>query len=165
MDDFNSIVLEGNVVRDPEARETAKGVPICMFSIAVNKTYRTSQGERRQEVSFFDIETWGTLAASCSSYCTKGRGVRVVGRLKQNRWQDTEGKNHSKIRIVAEHVDFKPRFSGQKEKSAVQDGVKGTDSPAAGVSVQREMADLAEAAWATRAALEMRQPALCEAVF
>ena len=65
MDDFNSIVLEGNIVRDPESRETAKGIPICMFSIAVNKNYRTSQGERRQEVSFFDIETSRVRADGC----------------------------------------------------------------------------------------------------
>ena len=163
MDDFNSIVLEGNVVRDPESRETPRGIPVCMFSIAVNKSYRTSQGERRQEVSFFDIETWGTLANSCSSYCTKGRGIRVVGRLKQNRWQDTEGKNHSKVRIVAEHVDFKPRFSGQKEKPAAQAGLQNRDSPR--VQVHQETADLAEAAWANRLALDTRQPELYEAVF
>lgn len=161
MDDFNSIVLEGNIVRDPESRETAKGIPICMFSIAVNKNYRTSQGERRQEVSFFDIETWGALATSCSSYCAKGRGIRVVGRLKQNRWQDTEGKNHSKIKIVAEHVDFKPRFSGQKENQALQNTVQESKRPA----IHQEMADLAEAALANSLSLEMKQPELCEAVF
>lgn len=156
MDDFNSIVLEGNVVRDPESRETQKGIPVCMFSIAVNKSYRTSQGERKQEVSFFDIETWGALATSCSNYCTKGRGIRVVGRLKQNRWQDTEGKNHSKIKVVAEHIDFKPRFSSQKDKP--KDGKSAT-------RVHQEMADLAEAALANRVIEGINQPELCEAVF
>lgn len=161
MDDFNSIVLEGNIVRDPESRETAKGIPICMFSIAVNKNYRTSQGERRQEVSFFDIETWGALATSCSSYCAKGRGIRVVGRLKQNRWQDTEGKNHSKVKIVAEHVDFKPRFSGPKDNQSILDNAQNNHIP----PKHQEMADLAEAALANSLSLEMREPALCEVVF
>lgn len=156
MDDFNSIVLEGNIVRDPESRETTKGVPICMFSIAVNKNYRTNQGERRQEVSFFDIETWGAMASSCASYCTKGRGIRVVGRLKQNRWQDTEGKNHSKIKIVAEHVDFKPRFSSQKENHVTPTGIP---------PLHQEITDLAEAAIANSLSVEMKQPELCEAVF
>lgn len=152
MDDFNSIVLEGNIVRDPESRETGKGTPVCTFSIAVNKSFRTSQGERKQEVSFFDIETWGNLAVSCSRYCNKGRGIRVVGRLKQNRWQDTEGKNHSKIKIVAEHVDFKPRFSNPRDRQG------GTGLAH---NVHQEMADLAEAALANT----MNQQKLCEAVF
>lgn len=149
MDDFNSIVLEGNIVRNPEFRETGKGTPVCTFSIAVNKSFRTTLGERRQEVSFFDIETWGNLATSCSRYCSKGRGIRVVGRLKQNRWQDTEGKNHSKIKIVAEHVDFKPRFSNTKEKPT---------ETALGGNAQQELADLAEVALANH-------QELCEAVF
>lgn len=133
MDNFNSIILEGNLVRNPEARETPKGTVVCQFSIAVNKKYKTQDGERRDEVSFFDIESWGNLASSCMRYCTKGRGVRVVGRLKQSRWQDTEGKNHSKVKIVAEHIDFKPRFSQQ------------TNS-------KQEIADLQEAAMAQQAA-------------
>lgn len=152
MDDFNSIVLEGNVVRDPESRITTKGTPVCTFSIAVNKSFRTSQGERKQEVSFFDIETWGNLATSCSRYCNKGRGIRVVGRLKQSRWQDTEGKNHSKIRIVAEHIDFKPRFTPSKDKQV------GTESR---ISPQQEMSDLAEAALAN----SMNNQEIYEAVF
>ncbi len=141
MDDFNSIVLEGNIVRDPESRETPKGTQVCMFSIAVNKNYRTLQGERKQEVSFFEVETWGNLASNCARYCTKGRGIRVVGRLKQNRWQDTEGKNHSKVRIVAEHVDFKPRFSGQRERQQEQRMLP---------NAHQEMAALAEAALANK---------------
>jgi single-strand DNA-binding protein len=63
-----------------------------------------------KEVSFFDVEAWSKLAESCRSMGYKGRGVRVVGRLKQDRWSDTEGKNHSKVSIIAEHVEFRPDF-------------------------------------------------------
>ena len=65
-------------------------------------------------MSFFDIESWGQLAIVCSQQCIKGRGIRVVGRLKQGRWTDNSGKNHSKITIIAEHVEMKPVF--QKEE-------------------------------------------------
>ena len=156
MDDFNSIVLEGNVVRDPDSRETPKGTPVCMFSIAVNKNYRTLQGERKQEVSFFEVETWGNLASNCARYCTKGRGIRVVGRLKQNRWKDTEGKNHTQVRIVAEHVDFKPRFSPQRNQNK---------DPLATQKTHQEMADLAEAALANSMSVNEHQLEACEAVF
>ena len=70
-----------------------------------------------KEVSYFDVETWGNLAQSCTQNGSKGRGVRVVGRLKQNRWVGNDGKNYSKVSVVAEHVEFKPVFS-RKDKAA-----------------------------------------------
>lgn len=62
----------------------------------------------QDEVSFFDIEAWNRIAETCSQYLTKGRGVRIVGRLKQERWQQN-GQNRSKIIILIEHVEFKPQ--------------------------------------------------------
>ena len=63
-----------------------------------------------KEVSFFDVESWGKLAESAANLGKKGRGVRVVGRLKQERWQDNEGKAKARVIIVAEHVEFRPDF-------------------------------------------------------
>jgi single-strand DNA-binding protein len=54
------------------------------------------------------VETWAKLAESCAALGHKGRGVRVVGRLKQDRWEDAAGKARSRIYIVAEHVEFRP---------------------------------------------------------
>ncbi|GMO46721.1 MAG: hypothetical protein Pg6C_08540 [Treponemataceae bacterium] len=112
MNSLNSIIIEGNVVRTPEIRETPKGTPVCTVGVAVNRWYKSTDGAMQKEVSFFDIDTWGNLAKTCSQTCEKGRGIRVVGRLKQNRWQDTEGRNRSKVCIIAEHIEFKPKFSG-----------------------------------------------------
>ena len=120
MNPLNSILLEGNVVRQPEIRETAKGTAVCTFSIASNRSFRSDEGTFDKEVSFFDIESWGQLAIVCSQQCIKGRGIRVVGRLKQGRWTDNSGKNHSKITIIAEHVEMKPVF--QKEEKPNIDG-------------------------------------------
>jgi single-strand DNA-binding protein len=107
MNSLNSVLIEGNLVRDPEFRTTAKGTAVCEFGIASNRRYKDG-GEPAEEVSFFDVETWGKLAETVNAYCKKGRGVRVVGRLKQSRWQDDEGKNRSKVFVVAEHVEFGP---------------------------------------------------------
>jgi single-strand DNA-binding protein len=63
-----------------------------------------------KEVNFFDVETWDKLAEACGSIGKKGRGVRVVGRLRQDRWQGEDGKPHARITIVAEHVEFRPEF-------------------------------------------------------
>jgi len=79
------------------------------MTIASNRFYKQDQGFEK-EVSFFDIETWGRLAEACSIKGKKGRGLRVVGRLKQSRWHDPEGKTRYKINIVAEHVEFRPEF-------------------------------------------------------
>ena len=153
MDDFNSIVLEGHIVRDPDFRTTTKGSNVCSFPIAVNRSYKSSTGERKEEVSFFDIETWGNLAEECAKNCNKGRGIRVAGRLKQNRWQDNDGKTQSRIKVIAEHIDFKPQFSQNKN---MVDGMKS----------QQEIKDLVEAALAERNMLATNTvPDVCEAVF
>jgi single-strand DNA-binding protein len=113
MNNLNSVLLEGNLTHDPESTVTKGWTTVCTFSVAVNRSYKSGD-ERKEEVSFFDIETWGKLAENCYEYLSKGRGVRVVGRLKQSRWE-AEGKTHSKIVIVAEHVEFKPLTSTQRQ--------------------------------------------------
>jgi single-strand DNA-binding protein len=109
MNNLNSILIEGNLVRDPALRSTAKGSAVCTFSLASNRYHKHENGVE-QEVSFFDVEAWAKLAETCQTMGRKGRGVRVVGRLKQNRWNDDEGKSHSKVSIVAEHIEFRPDF-------------------------------------------------------
>jgi single-strand DNA-binding protein len=125
MNNLNSILIEGNLVRDPVYRETAKGTPLCTFSIASNRFYK--QGELlEKEVSYFDVETWSKLAQSCENLGHKGRGVRVVGRLKQERWNDTEGKARSKITIVAEHVEWRPEIE-RRETAGQEEGADGAE--------------------------------------
>lgn len=121
MNSLNSILIEGNVVRDPVIRETPRGSLVCTFSLASNRFYRQDD-EMEQETSFFEVETWSKLAESCSKNCGKGRGIRVVGRLKQDRWTGSDGKNYSKIKVVAEHVEFKPQFKNRPD-SGNQDDV------------------------------------------
>jgi len=118
MNALNSILIEGNVVRDPIIRETPRGSVVCNFSIASNRFYKQDD-EYEQETSFFEVESWSKLAEACGKNCGKGRGVRVVGRLKQDRWTGTDGKNYSKIKVVAEHVEFKPQF---KTKASAAEG-------------------------------------------
>jgi len=107
MNALNSILIEGNVVTDAIVRETPTGSLVCNFSIASNRFYKKDD-EIEQETSYFEIETWGKLAESCGEYCLKGRVVRISGRIKQNRWTDSEGENQSKIIVITEHVEFKP---------------------------------------------------------
>ncbi|GHV52223.1 single-stranded DNA-binding protein 2 [Spirochaetia bacterium] len=110
MNNLNSIIIEGNLARDPVFRQTAKGTSLCTFSIASNRFFKQDNGIEK-EVSFFEVESWAKLAQSVQNLGRKGRGVRVVGRLKQDRWNDGDGKARSKVSIVAEHVEFRPELA------------------------------------------------------
>lgn len=112
MNNLNSILIEGNLVRDPELSYTPKGTAVCKFSVACNRAFKQDD-QLQKEVSYFDVSTWTRLAEVCGEYLKKGRGVRVVGRLKQDRWADADGKPHSRVFIVAEHVEFKPQLKKQ----------------------------------------------------
>ena len=107
MNNLNSILLEGNLTRDPELRYTPKGTPVCTLVLSSVRTYKLD-GERHEEVSFIEASTAGKLATVCAEHLQKGRGVRVVGRIKQERWEDADGNTRSKVLIVSEHVEFQP---------------------------------------------------------
>ncbi|MDA8409179.1 MAG: single-stranded DNA-binding protein [Treponema sp.] len=109
MNALNSILLEGNLTRDPESKTLSSGSQVCSFAIASNRYYKQNE-VMEKETSYFDVEAWARLGQSCAETLRKGRGVRVVGRLKQDRWTDQTGKPHSKVKVVAEHVEFKPIF-------------------------------------------------------
>ncbi len=122
MNNLNSVIIEGNLVRDPVVKETPGGAQVCKFSVALNRYYKVND-ERQQEVSFFSVETWNKVAQSCAEYLEKGRGVRVVGRLKQERWTGPDESKHEKVVIVAEHVEFKPRSNWSAEELTDQEKV------------------------------------------
>lgn len=120
MNSLNSILIEGNVVRDPVLRETPRGTAVCTFSVASNRFYKQDE-DYEQETSFFEVETWAKLASVCGTNLSKGRGVRIVGRLKQDRWTGSDGKNYSKIKVVAEHVEFKAKLKGRDKEDTSHD--------------------------------------------
>ncbi|NOY07858.1 MAG: single-stranded DNA-binding protein [Spirochaetes bacterium] len=136
MNNLNSVLIEGNLVRDPELSYTQKGTPVCKFTVATNRFFKQDE-EYQREVSYFDITTWSRLAEVCGEYIAKGRGVRIVGRLKQDRWEDAEGNMRSKVQIVAEHVEFKPQPKEAEEQTL-------SDSDAGDPGEVREEVELKE---------------------
>ena len=123
---LNSILIEGNLTRDPELKATTKGTFVCTFAIASNRYYRQEAGTEK-ETSFFDVQTWGKLAENVDKLGKKGRGVRVVGRLKQERWQQQDGQNRSRILIVAEQVDFRPDFKKSDTEKQSENNYEDTE--------------------------------------
>jgi single-strand DNA-binding protein len=116
MNHLNSILIEGRLVRDPLFRTTAKGVSLCTFALATDRFYK-QETSMEKETNFFDVESWSQLAEKCRDLGHQGRGVRVVGRLKQGRWTDADGKPRSRVSIVAEHIEFRPEAKRDIEES------------------------------------------------
>ncbi|MDR1837539.1 MAG: single-stranded DNA-binding protein [Treponema sp.] len=122
MNNLNSILIEGNLVRDPLLRSTPKGTRVCAMTLASNRYLKLDTGYEN-EVTFVDVDAWSRLAETCYAKGKKGRGVRIVGRIKQDRWTGVDGKPRSKITIVAEHVEFRPEFKKDVKPGAEETGI------------------------------------------
>ncbi len=107
MANFNKVILIGNLTRDPELRVTPSGTSICKFGLAVNRTYTTQDGEKREETTFVDIDAFGKPAEIISKYMAKGRPILVEGRLKLDQWEDKNtGEKRSRMGVVCENFQF-----------------------------------------------------------
>ena len=128
---LNNVSLMGNLTRDPELKYTATGKAVCNLSIANNRVF-SKNGEKATEVSYFDVEVWGVVAENCAKYLTKGNGIIVEGRLRQDRWEK-DGKTQSRVRIVANNVHFMPkkRDEAAGESSSMPAVDSSAEAPAA----------------------------------
>ena len=104
---LNKTFLMGNLTRDVELKHTPSNMAVAAVGIAVNRRYRTREGEDREETTFVDCEAWGRTAEVMNQYLTKGSPVFLEGRLKLDQWQDREtGQNRSKLKVVIENCQF-----------------------------------------------------------
>jgi single-strand DNA-binding protein len=108
MPNFNKVIIAGNLTRDPELRYTPKGMAVARITLAVNRTFSSGEGgEKKEEVSFVDVDVWGKQAEIISQYMKKGRPLLVEGRLKQDSWEDKNTKQKvSKLKVVLETFTF-----------------------------------------------------------
>lgn len=124
MPSFNSTIIVGYLTRDPELRYIPSGAAVCDFTVAVNETWKTQDGEKRESVSFIDCVTWNGSAENLSKYQRKGSLVLVQGKLRQETWEDKNtGEKRSKLRVVAEKIQFMP--SGKKQDGDKQEDKRG----------------------------------------
>jgi single-strand DNA-binding protein len=107
MPNLNKVMLMGNLTRDPEIKYTPKGTAVADIGLAVNRVWSTETGEKREEVTFVDVELWGRQAELAGEYLKKGRPVYIEGRLKLDTWDDKQsGQKRSKMRVVCENMQF-----------------------------------------------------------
>jgi len=116
---LNKIVLMGRLTRDPELRRTESGTAVCSFSIAVDRDFKSKNGEK--ETDFIDIVAWRATAEFVSKYFTKGRMAVVEGRLQIRDWTDKEGGKRRSAEVIADNVyfgDSKPKEDGASSADA-----------------------------------------------
>ena len=129
MASFNKVILLGNLTRDPELRATANGSYICKIGLAVNRTYQTRDGERREETTFVDIDAFGKQAEVISKYMRKGRPLMVEGRLKLDQWE-SDGQKRSRLGVVLENFQFLGGRDDSATNSGGEDGYERSSPPA-----------------------------------
>jgi single-strand DNA-binding protein len=118
MASFNKVMLLGNLTRDPEVKYTPKGSAVADIGLAVNRTYTTDGGEKREEVTFVDVTMWGRQAEIAGEYLKKGRPLFVEGRLQLDTWDDKQtGQKRSKMRVVCENFQMLGSRDGGGEVS------------------------------------------------
>jgi single-strand DNA-binding protein len=105
MQGFSSVTILGNVTADPEVKYTFSGKAVAQFSIAVNRKY-TVDGVKQEQVSFFTIAAWNRTAEAVGEYVHKGDPLFVSGQLKEDTWVDGEGRNKSRVKVIADRVVF-----------------------------------------------------------
>ena len=107
MASFNKVILVGNLTRDPEVRYTPKGTAIAKIGVAVNRVWTNEAGEKKEEVTFVDVDVFGRTAENVGQYMRKGRPILIEGRLRLDQWDDKQtGQKKSKLGVVAETVQF-----------------------------------------------------------
>ncbi len=115
---LNRVLLIGNLTRDPELRYIPSGQAVTTFTIAVNRTYLSPSGEKKEDVNFIRIVVWAKRAEVCHEYLKKGSPVFVEGRLQSRSWEGTDGTKRSTIEVVAQNVQFLARGSAKSGQGA-----------------------------------------------
>jgi single-strand DNA-binding protein len=113
MPNLNQVMIMGNLTRDPELRYTPNNTAVANIGIAVNRKWRNQEGQSQEETTFVDCEAWGRTAEVMNEYLRKGRPVYVQGRLRLDQWQDKEGNNRSKLKVVVENFQFLDSRGGE----------------------------------------------------
>ncbi|MDP6636378.1 MAG: single-stranded DNA-binding protein [Phycisphaerae bacterium] len=105
MANYNKVILAGNLTRDPQLSYTPSQTPVVDFGMAINRTWRGQDGQKREETCFVDCRAFGRQAETINQYLSKGRPVLVEGRLHFSSWEK-DGRKHSKLRVTVENFQF-----------------------------------------------------------
>jgi single-strand DNA-binding protein len=125
---LNRVFLMGNLTRDPEVRYAPSGKAVSEMRMAMNRKYKTSTGEERDETCYVNVVVWGRQAESCGQYLSKGSPVFVEGRLQYEEWEK-DGQKNSRLRVVADRVQFMGSPRRAEVADAAEPGVAEASAP------------------------------------
>lgn len=103
---INRVVISGNITRDAELRQTASGMAVLGFSVAVNDRRKNAQTDQCEDYpNFIDCSMFGTRAERIAQYLGKGTKVAVLGKLRWSQWE-RDGQKRSKIEVIVDEIEF-----------------------------------------------------------
>lgn len=112
---MNKAILMGRLVRDPELRSTQSNIPVCTFTLAVDRRMKNANGERQAD--FIPIVAWRQSAEFASKYFRQGMRIVVVGSIQRRSWEDAEGRKRYETEVIADEL----HFAESKRSDAGQD--------------------------------------------
>ncbi len=133
---FHTVILIGNLGRDPEMRYTPSGQPVTSFSVASNRSYTGADGQKVDETIWFRVTAWGKTAETCNQYLRKGSKVLVEGRLTPDKnggpriWTKQDGTPGASFEVTASTVRFlSSRGEGGTGEQVEEHAAEGEDIP------------------------------------
>lgn len=129
MPELNSVIIAGNLTKDPIFRQTTNGTPVVNFSIASNRRFRDKNDEWKEDVCYVGIVAWNRLAESCRDKLKKGNAVLVDGELQSRTFKTDDGNNRTIVEIKARRIQFlNKRVASDESESEDDDSVLEDDS-------------------------------------
>ena len=106
MPELNSVIVAGNLTKDPVFRETSNNTPVVNFHIAANRRYKDSSNQWQEDVCYVGVVAWNKLADSCRDRLRKGSAVLIDGELQSRTFKTEDGRNRTIVEIKAKRIQF-----------------------------------------------------------
>ena len=129
MANFNKVLLLGNLTRDPQLSYLPSQTAVVDFGLAVNRTWTSKEGTKKDETCFVDCRAFGKPAETIQKYCQKGKQLLVEGRLTYDAWTAQDGTKKSKLRVTVENFQFVGAPSGSGRPAAAAAGHQDANAP------------------------------------
>lgn len=121
MPELNSVIVAGNLTKDPVFRQTTTGTPVVNFHIASNRRFRDKNDEWKEDVCYVGIVAWNKLAESCRDKLKKGNAVLVDGELQSRTFKTEDGASRTVVEIKARRIQFLNKRGAQGGDAGAHD--------------------------------------------
>ncbi|MEG8945967.1 single-stranded DNA-binding protein [Rosettibacter firmus] len=127
MPELNSVIVAGNLTKDPVFRQTSNNTPVVNFHIAANRRYKDSNNQWQEDVCYVGVVAWNKLADSCRDRLKKGSAVLIDGELQSRTFKTEDGKNRTIVEIKAKRIQFLNKFNKSQNNGENNDVVAESD--------------------------------------